>query len=113
MENTVSQALFALITYFALISMAAERCTEIVKRLFLLGTKIPDKYQVVFYQVLSCVFGALCVYLTPPTGVAALQQIPIHLLAVLGGLACSGGAAFWHDALGYINAAKTITQQKQ
>ena len=99
MENLTS-----FISYIAIISIAAERFTEIMKRILL--TKLIEKYtwKATFYQGVSAVFGGGVCYLNPPT------SLPFHvypiILALLIGLCVSGGSGAWNDLLGILKQTK-------
>ena len=88
-----------LITYIAILSMAAERTTDLIKRGFFQKFNIGD-FNGVVYQVLSGMFGALIVYLDDP--VIPLVSLDRTLTIVLLGLATSGGSGAWNSMLGIL-----------
>ena len=78
-------------TYFAVTSVAAERFVDILKRL---GLEKVTKNGVV-YQVLSCLFGGVLAFYNPPP----IIHINIWVVAIITGLAVSGGSSIWNTAL--------------
>ena len=102
-----------LITYIAILSMAAERTTDLIKRGFFQKFNIADLNGVA-YQVLSGMFGALIVYLDDP--VIPLVSLDRTLTIVLMGLATSGGSGAWNSMLGILkdySTAKTTNGSSQ
>jgi hypothetical protein len=89
MENLIS-----LFSYFVIISVAAERLTEIIKRSYLSNLSNVPGY---VYQGISAVFGGGLAYISPPelTGV----DLPHWAVIVITGLAVSGGSGFWNSVL--------------
>ena len=85
-----------LITYIAILSVAAERATDLVKRGLFQKFKI-DNLNGLAYQVLSGLFGALIVYLDDP--IIPLVSLDRTLTIVLMGLATSGGSGVWNSVL--------------
>lgn len=93
-------------TYFALTSVAAERFVDIVKRLGL--EKVTTNG--VVYQVLSCIFGGVLAYFNPPP----MNGINPWVLAVMTGLAVSGGSSVWNNALSTLSSyAKSVKELKK
>ncbi len=78
-------------TYFAITSVAAERFVDILKRL---GLEKLIKNGVI-YQVLSCIFGGVLAFYNPPP----ITHINQWVVAVITGLAVSGGSSIWNTAL--------------
>lgn len=93
--------LVSIVTYFAIISVAAERLTEIVKKSLL------DKYfsNPVIYQAISGVFGAAMYYVSPVN--LGLLQLPLWASVIVAGLAVSGGSGFWNTILSTLSEVKT------
>lgn len=89
MEN-INQVLI----YLALVSVAAERCTDIIKKVYL--AKLSNVNGAV-YQVVSGLFGAMLAYYSPPD--IRLLNFNPYLMSLLVGLAVSGGSSVWHDLL--------------
>ncbi len=96
--------LLSFISYIAIISVAAERFTEIMKKIML--AKLIEKYswKATLYQTVTAVFGGGICYLNPPS------SIPFHvypfILAVLVGLCVSGGSGVWSDLLAILKQTK-------
>lgn len=83
-----------LLTYFAILSMAAERLTDMLKRgLLSRFTKLNG----VVYQAISAVFGGALAYTSPP--VFGNMHLPIWGVVIISGLAVSGGSGFWNSIL--------------
>src|SRR5690348_16559183 len=85
-----------LITYITVLSVAAERVTDMVKRGLFQKFKIGDLNGVA-YQVISGLFAAFIVYLDDP--VIELVTLDRWLTIVLMGLAASGGSGAWNSIL--------------
>ena len=85
------------VSYLALISISAERFTDIIKRAFLEKRNVNGSV----YQFLTFMFGV---------GLALHDPIQFKLFnfneyvtAILIGLATSGGSSVWHDMLETLN----------
>lgn len=96
--------LVGFISYIAIMSIAAERFTEIMKKIML--AKLIEKYEwkATLYQVLAALFGGVICYLNPPTSV----PFYVHpgILSVLVGFCVSGGSGVWNDLLGILKQTK-------
>lgn len=90
-----------IITYFALLSVAAERLTEILKKAWL--DKLEPNPAV--YQIVAGVFGAGLSYASPL--VVAGVNLPIWAMMLVTGLAVSGGSGFWNTILSTMTELKT------
>lgn len=82
-----------LIGYLAVISVAAERITDIAKRLILERLKASG----VIYQLVSGLFGGCIAYAAPPSGFFSNVH-PVVLFIVIG-LCVSGGSSVWNTLL--------------
>lgn len=80
-------------TYFAVTSVAAERLVDVLKRLGL------GKFNLngVVYQLISALFGAALAYYSPPD--LPVAKVNEWVLAIITGLAVSGGSSVWNNAL--------------
>lgn len=89
-----------IVTYLAVASMAAERLTDILKKLFL--EKIVSNG--VVYQLVSAVFGGLICYLSP----LPIQAIQVnqYVLILITALAVSGGSSTWNSILNVLKDYK-------
>ena len=81
------------LTYLALVSVAAERFTEIVKRMWL--SKITSNGGV--YQLVAALFGGFVAFVDPPS--FPKIHLSIYLQTVLIALAVSGGSGAWNSIL--------------
>lgn len=102
--------LTAFVTYVAIIAVAAERLTDIVKRTFLEKRNVKGWV----YQLLTFTFGFILAMTQPPTfDVFGFNSI---VVACLIGLTVSGTSSFWHEVLmslnGVNNSLKTSNQKK-
>ena len=88
MDNIVE-----LLTYLAITSVAAERITDIVKRLVL--EKFVTNGGV--YQVVSGLFGGWLAYYTPPDMIAS--RFNEWITVILVGLCVSGGSSVWYNLI--------------
>ena len=90
-----------LVAYLALISVAAERMTDILKRLIYKRFELNG----VVYQITSFIFGSIISILNPKH----VSFIPLDgfTLAVVIGLIASGGSSFWHEILNVITTFNT------
>lgn len=84
------------LTYLALLSVAAERFTEIVKRLWL--SKISSNGAV--YQLMAALFGGFVAYIDPPH--FPRVELGLYVQTVLVALAVSGGSGAWNSILGVL-----------
>lgn len=75
-----------IVAYLALLSVAAERFTEIVKRLWL--SKVTSNGAV--YQLTAACFGAFVAFIDPPMFTAF--NLSVYLQTLLIALAISGGS---------------------
>lgn len=82
-----------LLTYFSVVSMAAERLVGFCKQSPL------QKYlkSQVSYQALAAVCGIVVSYTNPPE--FKFIHLDQYTLAIIVGLAVSGGSGMWHDIL--------------
>lgn len=99
-----------IITYFALLSVAAERLTDIFKKAWLSKLEV----NAAIYQLISGAFGAALGYAAP---LAFLDKhMPLWACVVITGLAVSGGSSFWNTILSTMSELKTkvkISNQTQ
>lgn len=79
------------VNYILLISIAAERFTDILKRAFIERYN-PNK---AIYQILTLIFGIVIFKLNP----IVIEIFNENVLAILIGLAVSGGSGAWHEIL--------------
>lgn len=91
-----------IVTYFALISVAAERFTDLIKKAWL--SKLTTVNPAV-YQLLSALFGAAIAYAEPLALLS--KQMPWYAVVVVSGLAVSGGSSFWNTVLSTLSEVKT------
>jgi hypothetical protein len=89
--------LIQLITYFAVTSVAAERVTDILKRVHLAKIEVPG----VVYQIIAGIVGGLLCYASPPE--FTFLKLNEYVLIVVVALATSGGSGMWHDMLTSLN----------
>jgi len=97
-----------IVVYLVMVSVAAERLTDIFKRVFVETFKIPT-FNGALYQAFACIFGALIARISPP-------DIPVihlneYVLVIIIGLAVSGGSGAWNsilDILKQLSASKKI-----
>lgn len=90
-----------IITYFALLSVAAERLTDIFKKAWLSKLEINPAV----YQVISGLFGAGLAYSAPL--VIPSVNMPLWGTILITGLAVSGGSSFWNTILSTMTELKT------
>ena len=90
-----------IITYFALLSVAAERLTDIFKKAWLSKLEVNPSV----YQVLSGLFGAGLAYSAPLT--IPSVSMPLWATVLITGLAVSGGSSFWNTILSTMTELKT------
>ena len=99
LDNVVS-----FVSYVAVVSIAAERTTDMIKRAALLDERL-SKFKGVSYQLLSAISGGLICLVSPP------ESSPFYtnkeIMALIVGLLASGGSSLWHDILGLIQAYRT------
>lgn len=87
------------ISYIAIVSIAAERFTEIFKRIFVTENyKIKETYKPVIYQALAAVFGSV-VYIVDPYPVFFMKNVSVAVLSIVVGLCVSGGSGTWNTIL--------------
>lgn len=97
--------IIALMTYFCMLSVAAERAVEIMKVGFLVKFKTPP----VTYQLLAGFIGGTLAYSSPPPSTFVQMSPWISIIAT--GLAVSGGSAFWNSSLAAVSSlAKDMKQ---
>lgn len=94
--------LFSLLSYFAVLSVATERLTEIVKNTLL--TKFADKINAAVYQGIAAVFGGMLAHMAPPD--LGNMSLPHWGVVLITGLAVSGGSGFWNSVLSTMNEFK-------
>ena len=94
--------LIDVLAYFALLSVAAERLTDIFKKAWL--SKLTNVNPAV-YQVISALFGAGLSYASPL--VIPGVPLPIWAIVTITGLAVSGGSSFWNTILSTMSEVKT------
>jgi hypothetical protein len=87
-----------LITYLALVSVAAERAVDMIKRTAL-ATRIKNG---AVYQGMSFLAGAAFAAANPPN--LTFIQLNPTMTALLVGLAVSGGSSAWHEILATLSA---------
>ncbi len=90
--------LLNLLTYFCMLSIAAERAVELLKNMFLkkLGTSM------VWYQVIAGVIGGIMCYYSPPPTTLINTETWVTVIAT--GLAVSSGSAFWNTMIDTMTA---------
>lgn len=104
MEN-----LFNLFSYFVLVSVTAERFTEIIKQSIILPIYI--KPNGVIYQIISGLFGGYLAFYMPPD---FLKDVNHYIVAVVVGLAASGGSGAWNSVLDLLkNYADAVNNFKE
>lgn len=86
------------VSYLAITSVAAERLTDILKRIHLEKIEVPG----VAYQIISAITGGLICYASPPE--FAFLKLNEYVMAVVVGLATSGGSSVWHDVLSALSS---------
>lgn len=102
-ETTVDNIL-SLLTYFCMLSVAAERAVELLKNAKLKQMNVP----IVTYQILAGLVGSLIAFFSPPPLTTITQMDPWVAIAATG-LAVSGGSAFWNTMLDSFTAfAKSL-----
>lgn len=92
--------LVSIITYFAILSVAAERLTEMLKNAFL--GKLTSNAAV--YQGISGVFGAV-LSLSAPLEMGSIH-LPTWASVIVTGLAVSGGSGMWNTILSTMTELK-------
>jgi len=93
------------INYIFLISIAAERFTDILKRA-IIEKYNPNKS---VYQVITFIFGIIIFKLNP----LQIDMFTENIAAILMGLAVSGGSSVWHEVLDTLsNLNKNLTTNK-
>lgn len=108
--------LIQFISYVAITSVAAERITDIGKRVFF-TVVLPDgslqtspNVNGVWYQLIAALFGGLICFFSPPeVPFASLDPIS---LSILVGLAASGGASVWSDLLSVLSGYRKAANAK-
>lgn len=90
-----------IITYFALLSVAAERLTDIFKKAWLSKLEVNPAV----YQVISGLFGAGLAYAAPLE--IPSVEMPLWSTILITGLAVSGGSSFWNTILSTMTELKT------
>lgn len=98
------ETLIQFLTYLVLASVAAERIVDILKHTLFCKFDL----QPVWYQVIACVFGAFVGYTSPPT--LPMTWMNQYVLALVIGLAVSGGSGVWHDLLAVVQEFKKSKQ---
>lgn len=93
------------ITYFALLSIAAERLTDIFKKAWLSKLNVNPSV----YQIFSGLTGAGLAYSAPL--VIPGVEMPLWVTVVITGLAVSGGSSFWNTILSTMTELKTKVKQ--
>lgn len=88
------------ITYFAIMSVAAERLTDIFKKAWLAKREVNPAV----YQVISGLFGAGLAYTAPL--VIPSVNMPLWSTMLVTGLAVSGGSSFWNTILSTMSELK-------
>jgi hypothetical protein len=97
--------LLQVLTYLTVVSVAAERSVEILKKGIL--EKLIKKP--VVYQVASAFFGFGLCLASPPD--LKFLQLNEYIVSAIVGLAVSGGSGMWHDILSVITQFKENTKQ--
>lgn len=85
--------LLTLLTYFCMLSIAAERAVELLKNIVLKKLKTPT----VIYQILASIIGGIMSYFSPPP--TSIIQMGPWVTVIATGLAVSSGSAFWNTML--------------
>ena len=98
--------LTVLITYLIVVSIAAERATDIFKRAFVLKFKV-ENFNGALYQLTAGIFGMIIAYFDKPS----FDFITTNhtLLLIIIGLCVSGGSGVWNTIL---NILKELSQLK-
>lgn len=94
------EQVIAIVTYLAVASMAAERLTDILKKVYL--QRVTENG--VVYQITSALFGGMIGYLSP----LPIQAIQVneYVLVLITALAVSGGSSTWNSILSILNDYK-------
>lgn len=87
------QQMMEVVAYLALLSVAAERFTEIVKRAWL--SKVTSNGAV--YQLLAAAFGGAVACIDPPS--FPMFKMNVYAQSLLIALAVSGGSGAWNSLL--------------
>ena len=87
------------LSYLAMISMGAERFTDVVKRAYI--EKKFEKVNTAVYQLITFFFGFILA-LTHPAPIKLFNYHP-YFVAILVGFAVSGGSSVWHEVLGTLS----------
>ena len=103
------EQLIALVSYIVMLSVAAERFTDIVKRAVFSKFNIPQLEGAV-PQVIAAAFGGVVAYATPPE--ITFFPVKPEMIPPLIALAVSGGSGAWNSiltALKELSVAKPAT----
>ncbi len=87
------ETIIIFLSYLAVVSVAAERFTEILKGVFL--AKYANK--AVVYQIVAGLFGAGLCYLSPPT--VDIGIVNEYVKVIIVGFVVSGGSGLINDLL--------------
>lgn len=98
--------LTVLITYLIVVSIAAERATDIFKRAFVLKFKV-ENFNGALYQFTAGVFGMIIAYFDKPSFDFITSNHTLLLIII--GLCVSGGSGAWNTIL---NILKELSQPK-
>lgn len=102
-----------LVVVLCVISVAVERCNEILINGLKLDAKISDaKSRKFFYQLMSAATGSMVYLLNIDTHSELLgMYFSEYMQCAIVGLLVSAGSGFWHDMLKFLTGLST--QQKK
>lgn len=108
LEFTLEQ-IVELITYISVVSMAAERMVDIIKRAVIQKYNI-DTLNGALYQIMAGLFGTTVAIFSPPK--VLIIGLNEYIIILVVGLAVSGGSGAWNTILNILNeiskAKKTL-----
>lgn len=107
------EQLTSLVTYLVIVSVAAERLTDITKRALIQQYNLTTLNGAI-YQIIAGVFGAVICQINPPE--LTIIELNHYVLLIVIGLAVSGGSGAWNTILSILKelskAKNEIDQSK-
>lgn len=99
-------SVLSFLSYVLVVSVAAERLTELIKKFFIKDKEINTGW----YMLISAIGGGFIATISPP------ETVPFTLkyfwtTPVIIGIIVSGGSGFWHEVVSVLSTFKSTLKQ--
>lgn len=96
-----ADSIISFLTYVSIISIGAERLTEIIKKFFIKDRTINSGW----YSLISAIGGGIIATIFPPE-TAPFTLKYLWTMPILIGIIVSGSSGFWHEVVSSLGSVK-------